>query len=115
MGGKEDLGPEEIVGVEGTYNSENTSWGYFFHWEVEKEDMLYEMRFETGEQNTCGKRGVILCLIGIGADCERERDLRRFDFSTQSPIKVLELRRDVPADVTMLRILGSSKIFLVLR
>lgn len=52
MGGKEDLGPEEIVGVEGKYNSKNTSWGYFFRWEMENEDMVYEMRFETGEQRT---------------------------------------------------------------
>lgn len=30
MGGKEDWDPEEIVGVEGKYNSENTSWVTFF-------------------------------------------------------------------------------------
>lgn len=52
MGGKEDLGPEEIVGVEGKYNSENTSWGYFFRWEIENEDMLYEMRIENGVHRT---------------------------------------------------------------
>lgn len=83
MGGKEDLGPEEIMGVEGTYNSENTSWGYFFHWEVENEDVLYEMRFETGEQNTCGKRGVILCLMESVLIVSEKKRLEALRFSTQ--------------------------------
>lgn len=113
MGGKEGSGPTESVGAGGKYNSQNTSLGHFFHWGMENASVLYqEVKFKVREAEHLGQIEVTLSV----PQCDRcvlepvgESAVGRLGFLLLggSPVWGSGLRRDAPADVTALSVLGA--------